>query len=230
VKGSLNRVCEPVLTQSRIGKLGEREHSTMSISIAKAVGLQASNRKEDVIKIQVMLNHFIGNKKLLGIKPLAFDGICGTKTTTAITALQFQNGLISEEHFHAQIRPNGLTISFMNKNAGHVPLPPSPSPGIWDNLLTPKDRVEAFAKMFLDELKDGRHSLPKRQKQMMYVLSKLRKPLPERVYRYMAWSDFHAFLNRPLPESSFTDRFVIEQYEECAHSKARQGRVNRGSL
>ena len=47
---------------------------------------------------------------------------------------------------------------------------------------------------------------------MKCVLSKLSKPLPERVYRYMAWSDFHAFLKRPLPESSFNNRFVIEQW------------------
>ena len=190
----------------------------MSITIAKAVGLNAKavggNLSNDVIKIQWLLNHFRGLGRFHGAAVI-IDGDCGPKTRTAITAFQIQNGLLSEEHFHGQIRPSGLTMQFINKNAGNidfVPKPPSPSPGIWDNLVTPKDRVEEFAKTFLAELKDGRDSVPKRQKQMKCVLSKLSKPLPERVYRYMAWYDFHAFLERPLPESSFNNRFVIEQW------------------
>jgi len=46
----------------------------MSISISGPVGLNAMNRSDDVIKVQVMLNHYIGNKKLLGYKPLTIDG------------------------------------------------------------------------------------------------------------------------------------------------------------
>ncbi|MEZ5397120.1 MAG: hypothetical protein R2724_30680 [Bryobacterales bacterium] len=76
-----------------------------------------------------MLNHFIGNQKLVGINPLTIkplykDGVCGEKTCVAISALQFQNGLVSDEHFNGQIRPGGLTIQFMNKHAGHIPTPP----------------------------------------------------------------------------------------------------------
>ena len=51
------------------------------------------------MKVQVMLNHFIGSNLLSGYKPLGLDGHCGPKTKEAISAFQFQNGLISEEHF-----------------------------------------------------------------------------------------------------------------------------------
>jgi len=54
---------------------------------------------KDVMKVQVMLNHFIGSNLLSGYKPLGLDGHCGPKTKEAISAFQFQNGLISEEHF-----------------------------------------------------------------------------------------------------------------------------------
>ena len=70
------------------------------------------------MKVQVMLNHFIGNNLLSGYKPLGLDGHCGPKTKEAISAFQFQNGLISEEHFQGQIRPDGATTSFMNQKAG----------------------------------------------------------------------------------------------------------------
>jgi len=93
------------------------------ISISKAVGLKAPNRYEDVIKVQAILNHFIGNGKLVGYKALPLVGKCGPKTREAIMAFQFQNGLISDEHWHCQIRPHGKTIAFMNKHAGHIPLP-----------------------------------------------------------------------------------------------------------
>ena len=61
------------------------------ISIAAAVGVNAPNRKQDVLKVQVMLNHFIGNQKLVGINPLTIkplykDGVCGEKTCVAISA------------------------------------------------------------------------------------------------------------------------------------------------
>jgi len=93
----------------------------MSISISGPVGLNAKNRSDDVIKVQVMLNHYIGNKKLLGYKPLTIDGKCGGKTREAILALQIQNGLLSEEHFKCQVYPHGKTIAFMNANAGYIP-------------------------------------------------------------------------------------------------------------
>jgi hypothetical protein len=93
----------------------------MSISISGPVGLNAMNRSDDVIKVQVMLNHYIGNKKLLGYKPLTIDGKCGSKTREAILALQIQNGLLSEEHFKCQVYPHGKTIAFMNANAGYIP-------------------------------------------------------------------------------------------------------------
>lgn len=110
------------------------------ISISAAVGLNAPNRYEDVAKVQVMLNHFIGNKKLLGYAPLGLDGKCGPKTREAIMAFQFQNGLVSDEHFNCQVRPQGKTIAFMNKNAGHIPAASSSKPVI-DWVL---DDVEAW--------------------------------------------------------------------------------------
>jgi hypothetical protein len=72
------------------------------ISISAAVGRNASNRRGDVRKVQVALNHFIKRGKLLGVKPLAIDGKCGDKTNEAILMLQNQNGLLSTEHFHGQ--------------------------------------------------------------------------------------------------------------------------------
>lgn len=101
------------------------------ISISAAVGIKASNRNQDVTKVQVVLNHFIGNRKLVGIKPLVIDGKCGSKTNEALMAFQIQNGLLSEEHFTGQIRPGGMTISFMNKNAGYIP-PGGSSETEWD--------------------------------------------------------------------------------------------------
>ena len=78
----------------------------MSITIAKAVGLNASNLFNDVIKIQWLLNHFRGLGRFHG-PAVTIDGDCGPKTRTAITAFQIQNGLLSEEHFYGQIRPHG---------------------------------------------------------------------------------------------------------------------------
>lgn len=92
-----------------------------TISISATVGLKATNNSNDVVKVQVMLNHFIGNKKILGYKSLKIDGNCGPKTREVIAALQFQNGLLSEEHFKNQIYRHGKTIEFMNKNAGYIP-------------------------------------------------------------------------------------------------------------
>ncbi len=97
------------------------------IKISEPVGAKARNKDQDVINIQVMLNHFIGLKLLQGYKPLGIDGDCGPKTREAISAFQFQNFLFSEEHFHGQIWPKDKTIEFMNKKAGHIPKIPSPT-------------------------------------------------------------------------------------------------------
>jgi hypothetical protein len=88
------------------------------ISISAAVGINASNRRGDVRRIQAALNHFIKSGKLRGVKRLAVDGKCGPKTTEAILMFQNQNALLSTEHFQGQIHAHGMTIVFMNRNAG----------------------------------------------------------------------------------------------------------------
>jgi hypothetical protein len=87
------------------------------INISAAVGKNASNRPGDVRTIQATLNDFIERGMLGGVKPLAIDGKCGNKTNEAILMLQNQNGLLSSEHLLGQIHPQGMTISFMNRNS-----------------------------------------------------------------------------------------------------------------
>lgn len=120
------------------------------IQITRAVGHAASNRNADVTKVQVVLNHFIGNTKLVGVKPLIVDGKIGPKTNGAIMAFQIQNGLLSEEHFNGQIRPQGMTIRFMNNHAGYIP--PSPK--------TKKRTTEANVREAIEYIKKS-HGLTK---------------------------------------------------------------------
>ena len=48
------------------------------INISARVGINAKNRNDDVMKVQVMLNHFRGLGKLAGVKALALDGDFGS--------------------------------------------------------------------------------------------------------------------------------------------------------
>lgn len=92
------------------------------ITISAAVGENAANRNKDVATIQVLLNHYIGIGKIIGFSGLVVDGKIGPKTKKTIMGFQFQNGIITAEHFAGQIRPGGASITFMNKNLGATPV------------------------------------------------------------------------------------------------------------
>jgi hypothetical protein len=148
------------------------------ISIGGAVGLNAPNRKEDVIKVQVMLNHFVGNKKLVGVKPLAIkpltkDGICGEKTRVAISAFQFQNGLVSDEHFNGQIRPGGMTIKFMNQHAGHIPKATKDDTRYYG--LEDKLRQFELEEMAMEAIRDSFNPTKQKEASMRNIVKELLK-------------------------------------------------------
>jgi len=92
-----------------------------AISISAPVGANAKNRPEDVAKVQALLNHFIWIGQFSGAKALLIDGKCGPKTKQALSTFQLQHFLVTEEHFHGQVRPEGATIAYMRKNCGTLP-------------------------------------------------------------------------------------------------------------
>ncbi len=93
-----------------------------TIVIAKAVGRNATNRSQDVTKVQNRLNKWIAFGRLPGLDLLSIDGLCGPKTKRAIGA--FQVRYLAMKTPDKRIDVNGETLRFlcMDYSQGNKPV------------------------------------------------------------------------------------------------------------
>lgn len=83
----------------------------MAMSITKSVGKGGVNLKPDVQVVQTLLNK-VGAPSGGPSPPLMVDGLCGSKTTTAIRTFQLR--WFGQAGADSRVDPNGRTLARLN--------------------------------------------------------------------------------------------------------------------
>jgi hypothetical protein len=101
------------------------------IHLGGSVGIDGSNHRDDVLKVQALLN--IARRapvqaQTLGkyYEVLAEDGICGDNTRRAIRL--FQTYVVRMQHPDGRIDPNGRTLQMLSAWSDSKPTPTPPAP------------------------------------------------------------------------------------------------------
>ena len=82
-------------------------------AITASVGHHGANRREDVARVQRLLNRFPLSQ---GVVPLKVDGLCGRKTIERIRAFQAEVVMLSRPD--GRVDPGGHTLAALNAGSG----------------------------------------------------------------------------------------------------------------
>lgn len=97
----------------------------MARTITATVGSKAPNRHDDVVTIQELLNNIESSKG--GPNPLlVVDGLCGSKTTSAIQKFQLQH--FGWKGADSRVEPEKQTLAKLNELQPVIPPPPPVTP------------------------------------------------------------------------------------------------------
>ncbi|MFO1372573.1 MAG: peptidoglycan DD-metalloendopeptidase family protein [Candidatus Competibacteraceae bacterium] len=95
------------------------------VTITASVGAGGTNKREDVIKVQTLLNQ--NRARVPEAREITVDGIVGKETLNAIT--NFQRHVVGLSNPDGRVDPNGRTLNELNRGAGSsAPSPPPPPP------------------------------------------------------------------------------------------------------
>jgi hypothetical protein len=89
-------------------------------TIRQSVGRNGSNRRDDVVVVQTLLNEHLD--KLAPLRRLTADGVCGSLTVTAIT--EFQRRVVGLTSPDGRVDPGGKTLAALNAGGRSSPSPP----------------------------------------------------------------------------------------------------------
>lgn len=97
------------------------------VTIRASVGAGGTNNREDVIKVQTLLNQ--NRARVPDAREITVDGVVGRETINAIT--NFQRHIVGLSNPDGRVDPNGRTLSELNRGAGSsvpAPTPTTPTP------------------------------------------------------------------------------------------------------